>query len=182
MTAGGRVRLRGWRESDVPALLEMRNDVPLQALLLARARGSDAARVREWITARNSGNSVVLVVADAADDRAIGYVQAQDIDREDGRADVGICLSPAAQGRGLGTEALRGFMRHLAETEGIGKVTLRVRSDNGRAIRCYRALGFRECGTMRSHSRFDGRWLDVTLMEAFMDATRGAGSGRAAHA
>lgn len=167
-----RVRIRPWREEDVHVLVELRNDVALQASLLARARGSDAERVRGWLRARNAPGSMVLVVADSATDDAIGYVQAIDIDREDLRADLGICLGPPHQGRGLGTEAMGLLLELLRTAEGIGKVTLRVRADNGRAIACYRKLGFRECGVLRAHARFDGRWLDVCVMEAFLDPGR----------
>lgn len=181
MDAAPRIGLRPWRDADVATLRELRNDVPLQAMLLARARGSDDAKVREWLVARNSGASVLLVVAEAQGDRAIGWVQAVDIDRDDRRADVGICLAPACQGKGLGTEAMRAFMAHLGANEGIGKVTLRVRADNDRAIACYGRLGFRESGRLRAHARFDGRWIDVVLMEAFLDPARIPAGGIAAH-
>jgi len=181
MGAEPRIGLRPWRDADVATLRDLRNDVELQAMLLARARGSDDAAVREWLGRRSSGGSVLLVVAEAPGDRAIGYVQAVDIDRDDRRADIGICLSPAHQGKGLGTEALRSFMDHLAASERIGKVTLRVRADNARAIACYRRLGFRECGTLRAHANFDGRWIDVVLMEAFLDPARIPSGGAAAH-
>ena len=181
MDAVPRIRLRPWRDADVATLRELRNDVALQAMLLARARGSDDAMVREWLGRRGSGASLLLVVAEAGGDLAIGWVQAVDIDRDDRRADIGICLAPAHQGKGLGTEAMRAFMEHLDANEGIGKVTLRVRADNDRAVACYRRLGFRECGTLRAHARFDGRWIDVVLMEAFLDPGRIPGGGAAAH-
>ncbi len=181
MGGAPRIGLRPWRDADVAALRDLRNDVELQAKLLARARGSDDAGVREWLGRRSSGGSVLLVVTEAQGDRAIGYVQAVDVDRDDGRADLGICLAPVHQGMGLGTEALRRFMDHLSANEGIGKVTLRVRADNDRAIACYRRLGFRECGTLRAHARFDGRWIDVVMMEAFLDPARIPTGGAVAH-
>lgn len=172
MSAPARVELRRWREDDLPELLRLRNDVDLQAQLLARARGSDEAKVRAWIGARDAAGAVLLVVADAATGNAVGYVQAVDIDREDGRADVGICLGPGAQGRGLGTEAMGALLVHLRDREGLGKATLRVRADNARAVRCYLRLGFRECGRLHAHARFAGQWVDVLLMEAFLDPRR----------
>lgn len=181
MDAAPRISLRPWRDADVATLRGLRNDVALQEMLLARARGSDDAKVRDWLAGRSSGASVLLVVAEAHGDRAIGWVQAVDIDRDDRRADIGICLAPAHQGMGLGTEAMRAFMAHLAANEGIGKVTLRVRADNDRAIACYRRLGFRDCGTLRAHACFGGRWIDVVLMEAFLDPGRIPAGGTAAH-
>ena len=172
MSGAARVRIRDWRDEDLPALMAMRNDIALQESLLARARGSDAARVRHWLESRNGPGSMVKVVADAGNDGAIGYVQAVDMDLDDRRADLGICLAPAHQGRGLGSESMRAFMDLLRTSLGIGKVTLRVRADNARAIGCYRGLGFRECGRLRAHAWFGERWIDVVLMEAFLDARR----------
>ena len=40
MIDGMVVRLRGWQESDLEVITEMRNDLALQAQLLARTRGS----------------------------------------------------------------------------------------------------------------------------------------------
>lgn len=172
MTAPPRVHLRRWREQDLSLLVRLRNDVALQAQLLARARGSDEAKVRAWLAAREAAGAVLLMVADAASGRGMGYVQAVDIDRDDGRADIGICLEPDSQGQGLGGEALHLLIAHLRDAEGLGKVTLRVRADNERAIRCYLGHGFRECGRLRAHARFEGRWIDVVLMEQFLDPNR----------
>jgi hypothetical protein len=63
MGAEPRIGLRPWRDVDVATLRDLRNDVELQAMLLARARGSDDAAVREWLGRRSSGGSVLLVVA-----------------------------------------------------------------------------------------------------------------------
>ncbi|HEX2543238.1 MAG TPA: GNAT family protein [Ramlibacter sp.] len=168
MNAGAPL-LRPWRDADVPALQQWRNDVALQAQLLARARGSDEGAVRRWLAERSAGpKSLLLVIADVTSDAPLGYLQIVDIDAEDRRGELGICLAPQAQGRGLGTAAVRLALEHARSEAGLRKINLRVRSDNARAIRCYERLGFVRCGVWREHVFIEGGWRDVVLMEIFL--------------
>jgi len=164
------VVLREWREADVDVLKAMRNDRVLQSLLLARVRGSDEVQVRQWLRDRTSASdSLLFVVATSPDDRCIGYVQVAAIDWVDRSGDLGICLAPAHQGRGAGTRALTLAVDALRRTWGLRKISLRVRADNVGAIRCYERFGFTHCGLQRRHVNLDGNWLDVVLMELFLD-------------
>jgi RimJ/RimL family protein N-acetyltransferase len=164
------MRLRDWQERDLPALQVLRNDVALQAQLLARVKGSDAAQVRAWLQRRsNDTDSLLWVIADGSSDAACGFIQFTGLDPIDRAADLGICLSPATQGRGWGGQAISLAMPHLVATRQMRKLNLRVRADNERAIRCYRRLGFQQCGHLRKHVFVGGEWQDVLLMETFLD-------------
>lgn len=162
--------LRQWREADLPCLTALRNDRALQALLLARVRGSDDVQVRQWLRERTVGlYSLLFAVAEMPLDRCIGYVQITGIDWIDRRGDLGICIAPDQQGQGLGTAALRAAFTALRADWGFRKITLRVRLDNLEAIRCYERLGFNHCGVQRQHVRLGGKWLDVSTMELLFD-------------
>jgi RimJ/RimL family protein N-acetyltransferase len=161
------VALRDWREQDLPVLTALRNDVELQAKLLARARGSDEARVREWLHARCTGADRAFYVSAGPDGEPLGYLQFGAMDAVDRRAEVGICLAPSAQGRGAGTQALALGLDWL-RARGMRKAHLQVRADNEAALRSYRKLGFVECGRLSRHFAFAGQWHDVLLMEAFL--------------
>jgi RimJ/RimL family protein N-acetyltransferase len=170
MIEGASIRLRAWQERDLPTLQGLRNDVALQAQLLARARGSDIAQVRDWLERRSNGtDSVLFVIADRHADEALGFIQFTGLDPIDRLADLGICLSPTAQGRGAGTQAITLALPYLREVRRTRKLSLRVRSDNERAIHCYQRLGFQQCGHLRKHTFIDGRWQDVLLMEIFLE-------------
>lgn len=170
MTAPGDVVLRAWAERDVAFLTTLRNDRALQALLLARVRGSDEGQVRQWLRDRSSAtDSLFFVIADAASGNCIGYAQLAAIDWVDRNGNLGICIAPAHQGRGVGAQTLALLMEALRATWSIRKVSLRVRTDNLRAIRCYERFGFAHCGLQHRHVYLDGKWLDVALMELFVD-------------
>jgi len=166
---GQSIRLRSWQESDIAAMMALRNDVAMQAKLLARARGSDESQVRQWLEYRSGKDSGILhIIADRASNEPLGYLQITHIDTEDLNADLGICLAPDAQGKGYGSEALRLALTDLRDARGLRKISLRVRSDNQPAIRCYTRLGFEPCGRLKAHFGIDGEWQDVLLMELFL--------------
>jgi RimJ/RimL family protein N-acetyltransferase len=169
---GALVRLRLWQEDDVPAIMALRNDVALQAKLLARARGSDQSQVRKWLEDRSTAaGNMLFIVAQSSNDAPLGYLQFTGIDPVDLNAELGICLATAAQGRGFGGEALQLALSHLRDTVGIRKISLRVRTDNTVAIRAYRRLGFSKCGELKDHIFIDGRWQNVLLMELFLQSS-----------
>jgi len=164
------LRLRAWREDDIATLHLLRNDVALQAQLLARVRGSDAAQVRQWLQLRSSApDSLLWVIAAREGDIALGYVQVTGLDAIDRRAELGICLAPASQGRGHGRAAIAALLPYLRRTWGLRKLSLRVRADNAPALRCYASLGFQPCGRLREHVFIDDAWHDLVLMEVFLE-------------
>jgi aminoglycoside 6'-N-acetyltransferase len=102
------------------------------------------------------------------DGEVAGYVQVwEEPDRTSRHADVDIFLGPGAQGRGLGTEAMRAIVRHLIEDRGHHRITLSGSVDNERAIHVYEKVGFRKVGVMRKAnlSHVTGEWEDEFLME-----------------
>lgn len=170
MIEAATIRLRGWQEADLPVLAEMRNDTALQAQLLARARGSNAAQVRQWLLDRSTdAHGLLLVIASRDDDTALGYLQFSEMGNADRRAELGICLHARAQGRGAGRDALGAVMPYLRDVWAVRKVSLRVRADNPRAIACYARVGFERCGLWREHVFIDGGFRDVVLMELFLE-------------
>jgi aminoglycoside 6'-N-acetyltransferase len=81
-------------------------------------------------------------------------------------AGLDISLATEFQGRGLGREALRLVIDHLAGERGHHRFTIDPDAGNERAIRCYTAVGFRPVGIMRGYSNVDGRgWRDGLLMD-----------------
>ena len=81
-------------------------------------------------------------------------------------AGLDISLATAHQDRGLGREALRVVIDHLAVERGHHRFTIDPAAENARAIRCYAAVGFRPVGVMRRYWRDpDGAWRNGLLMD-----------------
>jgi RimJ/RimL family protein N-acetyltransferase len=169
MLQGDRVILREWRESDLPALAQIRNDIELQDLLMTQAKPNSIERVRRWLVDRSSRDDMVFFVAAAcADNAVLGYLQVTNIDQFHGVGDFGICLSSAAQGASLAQEACQLLYAYLSQTLALRKLTLKVLADNARAIAFYRKNGYRELGRMERHFRINDRFEDVLIMERFL--------------
>jgi aminoglycoside 6'-N-acetyltransferase len=143
---------------------------------LAAIRGEPA--VREWwgepgaddFDLPEDGDLLVIEV-DGAIAGSIQYAEVADPQYRS--AGIDIFLGSAWHGRGLGQEAVGVLVRHLIETRGHHRLTIDPAAANGRAIRCYEAVGFVRVGVMRQYERDDdGAWRDGLLMELLADDWR----------
>jgi len=165
-----RCLLRPWRDTDLPALCALRNDISLQRELMARARGSSIAATRAWLERRTADPlDVLLIVASPADDSTVrGFIQLSAGDSTLRTALLGICVLPQWQGDGTAADALSLLSRHARDVLGLRKILLEVLADNDRAVGFYRKHNFEEVGTHRNHFPWAGKWLDVMVMEKFL--------------
>jgi aminoglycoside 6'-N-acetyltransferase len=85
-------------------------------------------------------------------------------------ASLDISLVPGRQGQGHGPAALRLAARWLVDERGHHRITIDPAARNDRAIRAYRAVGFRDVGIMRRYERSpEGLWEDGLLMDLLAD-------------
>lgn len=170
MLRGSRIELRAWREDDLPALLAMRNDLALQSLLITQARPNSEEKVRRWLIDKSAREDGVFFVIAALDNQCcLGYLQLSDMHSLHGTAELGICLSPDAQGQGTGREALGLLEDYVRRVFSLRKIVLRVRADIP-AASFYPRLGYREVGCFQEHVYVNGHYLDVLLMEKHLRA------------
>ena len=71
---------------------------------------------------------------------------------------------PGGRDRGLGTEATRLIVGYGFERLGLHRISLEVYAFNPRARRAYEKAGFRPEGVLRESLRYDGEWIDATVM------------------
>ncbi len=111
-------------------------------------------------------------------DQPVGTISLTSIDRRSRNAEYGrIYLSAAARGANMMQRASVILLRYGFDELNLHKIYLRVFSDNERAARMYRGLGFEEEGRMRQQVYKDGVYRDVTYMAVFADAFRQAPVG-----
>jgi aminoglycoside 6'-N-acetyltransferase len=160
---GERLLLRPITEADVAAIAAM-----LAEPEVARWWGDyDADRVRREYLGDPSPETFAIEV----EGTVAGLVLvAEENDPDYRHAGLDISLATAHQNRGLGREALRVMIDHLARDRGHHRFTIDPDVDNERAIRSYTAVGFKPVGVMRSYSRAgDGSWHDGLLMDLLAD-------------
>lgn len=76
---------------------------------------------------------------------------------------LNITVSPAWQGRGLGSDLL-GAVQALGRARALANLWLEVRESNHRARSLYRRRGFAEVGLRRGYYPADGRREDAIVM------------------
>ena len=174
MLHGDRVALRAPEDADMPLLACIRNDVPLQASLLALPRPNDLRRVDEWTHRRLSEpDSLFFVVADRESDAALGFIQLVSIDFVHRTGCLGICLAEASRAKGCGSEALRLLERYVQDVFGIRKIVLSTLATNTPAISFYEKHGYASVGTHREHFYHAGNFRDVLVMEKLLVSAAG---------
>jgi aminoglycoside 6'-N-acetyltransferase len=84
-----------------------------------------------------------------------------------------ISLSRRFQGRGLGPDALRAAIRWFADERGHHRFTIDPAAHNERAIKAYKAVGFKPVGVLRRYERGpDGSFHDGLLMDLLIEELR----------
>ena len=153
---GGLVRLRPVASADLPALLAILEE-PEVARWWRRA---------EWERV-DEKDAVTLVVELQTAEAVAGCIQyAEETDPDYFSAAVDIFVGTAAQGRGVGPDAMRTLIAWLFDVRGHHRLTVDPAAENARAIHVYEKLGFRPVGVLRRYERVeDDVWRDALLME-----------------
>ena len=84
-----------------------------------------------------------------------------------------IVVHPGHTGQGIGRQLMQVLLDWAEADARVGKIELRVRAGNRRAIRLYKHFGFREEGRFRMQNRLpDGSYLDDITMGWFPNRNR----------
>lgn len=165
MINGERLRLREPRDADIAVLAELRNDLEVQRLLLARGRPNSLTRVQAWVDRTlNAEDAVFFIIADDRD-AALGFVQVTGLDLLDGHGRLGIAIRDVARGVGVGREAVQLVGRYVREVFNLRKLVLEVAASNATAIAAYESVGFRRVGVLVDHVVYGGIATNVVVME-----------------
>jgi aminoglycoside 6'-N-acetyltransferase len=158
---GRNILLRPLRVVDVEAVAALQSE-PGVARWWGTPNEADLRRQAE-----GRGDDKALAIETAGE--LVGLIQYEEENEPDFRhAAIDLFLGERAQGRGLGTEALRTLARYLIliEERGHHRLSIDPAADNAAAIRAYEKVGFRAVGIMREYWRAPDRtWRDGLLMD-----------------
>jgi len=159
-------------------------DLPALHAILEEPEVARWWRRAEWERV-DEKDAVTFVIAlrrpeDAADGAAgrpgivAGCIQyAEETDPDYFSAAVDIFVGTAAQGRGVGPDAMGTLLRWLFDERGHHRLTVDPAAENARAIHVYEKLGFRRVGVLRRYERVaDGVWREALLMELLAEDFR----------
>ncbi|TQL50344.1 GNAT family N-acetyltransferase [Ornithinicoccus hortensis] len=178
---GQSVRLRPWRDSDVPLLVEACNDPLAQRFLTDLPSPYTEAEAATFLascrTAALAGSMLPWCLADPVSDECLGSLAIMELDRHRGPADravgglIGYWSHPRARGRGVMTEAVRRAVRHAfidVADGGLGLARLAITAAAGNAAsqRVVLRAGFTETGRDRAAERLrDGTVEDLVRFD-----------------
>jgi RimJ/RimL family protein N-acetyltransferase len=165
MLIGNRVTLGPVFPEDFGALFCWANDVAAARLDLAY-RPIDLVSHKQWC--ENLGNDpskVVFAIRKIGETPILGYVQIMNINGVHRSADLGIRIGAEKnRGQGYGKDALRIALDYCWKSLNLNRVQLIVFKHNERAVRAYRAIGFKREGLLRRAAFIDGAWVDLVVM------------------
>ena len=170
-----RLRLRPWRETDVPGPDEGPDEASVR--FMPAGAHPDAAAFSEWLRTRRAqmegGETVSWCVADKDSDHCLGNALLFRMGPVSGRfqAEVGYWLHPTGRGRGAIPEALDAVIEHAfapVEEGGLGLVRLHAATDldNTASQAVLERVGFQQWGTDRqAYRRSSGELADGAYFE-----------------
>ena len=155
--------IRAARSADAQAVADIYNEGIETRLATFETEPRSAPEVEAW---RGAGERLPLLVAEE-DDVVLGWARIlaySDRPVYAGVGEVSVYVSAPARGRGIGTGLLEALQERAAGL-GYWKLVGKLFTANSASAAMVRRCGWREVGMHHKHSRLDGDWRDVLLVE-----------------
>lgn len=161
---GERIRLRGFRADDIDALYVLYSDPAVTRYWSYPAwtqRAQAESLLQHAIESRSTDSILCWAVAEREYDRLIGSLTLFNINRAQGRADIGYALHSAQWGKGYAKEALQLALGHVFDGLALRRVEADIDPRNSASCKLVERLGFRQEGLLRE------RWMvDEVLQDS----------------
>jgi L-amino acid N-acyltransferase YncA len=150
-------------DPDTQAIADIYNEGIATRLATFETEPRSAADVQAWLVA---GERLPVLVAEEGD-AVLGWARILAYSARPvyaGVGEVSVYVAEDARGRGLGRALLEELQRNAAEL-GYWKLVGKLFTANAASAGMVRSCGWREVGMHHKHSRLDGEWRDVLLVE-----------------
>ena len=159
-----RLVLRGLRVSDAEDMYDYARR-PSVTQYLPWNPHADVAETREYLVyvgqRYRTGDFYDWAVVDKASGRMIGKCGFTSFDCPNDAAEIGYVLSPAFQGRGLATEAVRRVLDFGFTELGLHRIEAHFMEGNTASLRLMERLGMRFEGYAREAQKIKGRFCTI---------------------
>ena len=155
------IRPAGGRDTE--AIADIYNEGIATRLATFETEPRTAADVELWLAA---GDRLPTLVAEE-DDVVLGWARVlaySDRPVYAGVGEVSVYVAEHARGRGLGRRLLDALQQRAKEL-GYWKLVGKLFTANAASAAMVRRCGWREVGMHHRHSRLEGEWRDVLLVE-----------------
>jgi L-amino acid N-acyltransferase YncA len=155
--------IRAARSADAQAVADIYNEGIATRLATFETEPRSAADVEAWLAA---GDRLPLLVAEE-DGAVLGWARIlaySDRPAYAGVGEVSVYVTEAARGRGLGRGLLEA-LQQAAKGLGYWKLVGKLFTENAASAAMVRRCGWRDVGMHHKHSRLEGEWRDVLVVE-----------------
>lgn len=161
-----RLRLREFRADDAADFFAIHSD-PQVMRYWSFPAWTDIAQAEArlaYIAEQRAQQAICIwAIAEPESDRLIGNCTAFAINQAQGRAEIGYCLHPRWQGRGLASEALQQVLGYLFDTLQLRRVEADIDPRNGPSCRLVERHGFVREGLLRERWDVNDERCDTAL-------------------
>jgi RimJ/RimL family protein N-acetyltransferase len=165
---GTRIYLRDYRMDDVETVHRWRTLDDIVWWTAAYVWPESLEQARAFVTAQvantdPANRKFAICLRDG--DRYVGHIGYEHLDLRRRNTELGIVIGePEKLSAGIGTEAIKLFLKVCFDELGLHRVGLRVLRSNPRGVRCYEKCGFRHEGALREWHYSRGQWHDLLVM------------------
>jgi RimJ/RimL family protein N-acetyltransferase len=162
----GSIRVRLRADADTPAIVTACQDPEIPRWTRV-PEPYDQTTAAEWAVEskrqHEAGEGLHLLIVDAETDDFLGSIGIQEIDREEGRCNMGYFLAPQARGRGVMTGAVRLLGQWVFDNLPIQRVQITIQSENTASRAVAERAGYEFEGVLRSYTDIKGRRRDMAM-------------------
>jgi ribosomal-protein-alanine N-acetyltransferase len=171
----GSIRLRLRADSDTAAIVAACQD-PEVPRWTRVPDNYDQTSAAEWAAEserqQDAGEGVHLVIADAGTDEFLGSIGMHNMNRAEGRVDIGYFLAPEARGRGVMTRAVRMLSEWVFASLPVERIEITIEPGNAASRAVAERAGYAFEGILRSHTVIKGRRRDMAMHSLLRDDLR----------
>jgi len=125
-----------------------------------------AEDIRDWFDGKHP---VVVVENDAGDVVAFASTLSyRPRECYDGIGEYSVYVDNSARGQGVGKLTMQALIDAVRDA-GYWKLVSRIFPENTASLSLMKSLGFREVGLYEKHSKLDGVWRDVVIVELLIE-------------
>ena len=157
-----RLRLRPYREADIPELLPVIGTREVAATTLRIAHPYTEQDARDFLALAQEPGKIWLAITRVEDGRQIGGIGLR-VDEQHQHAELGYWLGVPYWGHGYATEAAREMLRYGFAELGLHRIFASHFKHNAASGRILLKLGMRHEGCQREHLRKWEQFVDSEL-------------------
>ena len=163
------MEIRLARISDAESIMEIYNDEVTSGTATFDLTPRSLQEQKDWLSER-SGVHVVLIAESEREVIGFGSLSRyQTRPAYSTTVENSVYVRPSDQGKGVGLALLDALIKKAAE-HGFHTIIARISAESQGAIAPHKKAGFKEVGREIETGRKFGRWLDVVVMQRFVES------------